>query len=123
VNSGRRQPFEGVIVGDRIELRYSRTTEPGLYRIRYKLDGKERTVYYVVHPPAIESNLTPLKDDQWRSLIRRVGFEMVEPDRQLVATYASRDRQARELWPLLLGGVLVLGVVELLITRRSPEAA
>ena len=64
---------------DRTEVHYARTDEPGTYRMRYMVDGKERQLHYVVNASRDESDLTPLTDDQWKKLENDVGFELIDP--------------------------------------------
>jgi hypothetical protein len=121
---GRHEPITASRFEDRSELHYAGTEEPGVYRLRYKSEGKEKTVHYVVTPSSGESDLTPLTDEQWRTLQERVGFERVDPARSPVSAAVARDRVGRELWPLLLGVVLVLAAVEMGLAKMwSADAA
>ena len=42
---------------------------------------------------------------------------MTEPAEQPIAAIMTASRDGRELWPFLLGGVLLLGVLELAMAR------
>jgi Aerotolerance regulator N-terminal/von Willebrand factor type A domain len=102
---------------DRTEVHYARTDEPGVYRLRYNVDGKEKQLHFVVNASRDESDLTPMTDDKWKAVQGDIGFERIDPIKTPVATAVARDRMGRELWPTLLGMVLVLAVVEMMLAR------
>lgn len=114
---GRREAINATRFENRTEVQYAGTEQPGVYRLRYKSEGKEKTIHYVVTPSSGESDLTPLTSEQWQRLQERVGFERMDPARSAVAAAVARDRVGRELWPLLLGIVLALAAVEMSLAK------
>jgi hypothetical protein len=114
---GRREPATIKRSDGRSELRFTHTDLPGIYRLRYRLHGIEKTFNFVVTGTRSESDLTPLTDEQWQLLHRRVGIDRVEPTLTAVTNVVGRARGGREIWIDLLGGVLVLFVVETVLAR------
>jgi hypothetical protein len=104
-------------VNDRTELRYARPTRPGTYRLRYRTANKEKVLSFVVNTGRMESDLTPLSDDQWKVMSDRVGFERVDLSHTTVAAAIDSQRGGREIWIELLGGVLGLMMIEMVLSR------
>ena len=102
-------------------MRYSRTEQPGVYRL--VLEGTlpewtARGVNFVVRTPSTESDLTPLTSTQWKDLSRDLAFDEIDPARQTVSTAVAAARGGHELWLTLVGAVIVLGLIELMAVRR-----
>jgi hypothetical protein len=116
-SGGQREPVAVNRVGDRTELRYARPTPPGTYRLRYRTGGKEKVLSFVVNVGHGDSDLTPLTDDQWRTLVDRIGFERVDLSHTTVAAAIDSQRGGREIWIELLGGVLGLMMIEMMLSR------
>lgn len=115
--SGQVEPLAVSRFGDRADLRYARTEEAGTYRVRYRSEGKDRMLQYVVAAPRAESDLTPMSEERWRHLSQTLGFERIDPLRTPVASAVARDRSGRELWAAALAGVLTLAGAEMLLAR------
>ena len=114
---GQREPATVLRVGDQSQVRYGRTNRIGSYRLRYRIAGKEISTSFTVMPARRESDLTPLTEDQWRTLTGRVGFERVDLARTTVASAVDRQRGGREIWIDLIGCVLLLMTIEMMFSR------
>ena len=110
--------------GDQTEVRYADTREPGEYRLIVTEEGKPpQTLHFVVATPRVESDLTQLDGAEWKAMEQGLGFERIETTDQPIAAAMSGSRDGHELWPVLLCAVLVLGVLELAMSRaysRTP---
>lgn len=119
---GETQALEVQRLGDRSEIRYVNTDQPGTYTVRLRSAGPEQQVWhFVVQTPGTESDLTPLTSAQWQRLSEEVGFELVEPRGRPIATMIRTQRAGREMWLGLLGAVLSLAMVEMFLARSRPE--
>jgi hypothetical protein len=106
-------PTEALRLNDGYEVRFTNTMTPGIYRIRQQ----SRPIAFAVTVPRDESNLSPLPPARWERLEKMLGFHRAEPDPASVSAEFAAARRREELWPLLLGGVLALAVLELALTR------
>jgi hypothetical protein len=110
--------LELIRYGDQAEVRYGDTRMPGEYRMIVSEEGKPpRTVHYVVTPPRDESDLTQLDDTAWQRLEDSLGFRRLDTSEEPIAAVMSASRDGREIWAILLCGVMVLGVMELAMAR------
>ena len=101
----------------RTEMRFTRTEMAGVYTLRYRTEGHEKTLHYAVASPRSESDLTPMTNQQWDGLVQAVGLERFDPAQTAVASAVARDRAGRELWAVLIAGVIALAVVEMALAR------
>lgn len=98
---------------------YGETRQPGVYRLEARVRGVGRRVtHFVVQSPRAESDLTALTAEQWRQFGRELGFERLAAGREPLAAALAGDREGRELWLLLLVGVMFLAIGELWLARR-----
>jgi hypothetical protein len=105
-------------IGDQDQVRYDDTRRPGVYRIVVNDPGKPpKTLHYVVTAPRDESDLTQLTEDGWRALERTMGFHRIDTTEQPIAAVMSAYRDGREIWPILMLGVIALGILELAMAR------
>jgi hypothetical protein len=105
-------------IDQRSEARYARTDLPGLYTIQAGPRGDERRAVFSVAPPAVESDLTPLSEDDWRRFERSLGFTRLETgERPLAARVSAARGGGNEYWLAALAGVMGLLVIELAMTR------
>jgi hypothetical protein len=73
---------------------------------------------FSVAPPAVESDLTPLSEDDWRRFERSLGFTRLETgERPLAARVSAARGGGNEYWLAALAGVMGLLVIELAMTR------
>src|SRR5262249_9795103 len=100
------------------ELTFDKTWWPGVYRISPRGPSDAKTVQVVVRTPASESNLTPLSQEQWKRLEALVPMDRLDPQRQPLPAEQEAARAGTELWLPLLGGAMVLSILELSATRR-----
>jgi hypothetical protein len=100
------------------ELTFGKTWWPGIYRISPRGPSDAKTVQVVVRTPASESNLTPLSHEQWKRLEALVPMDRLDPQHQPLAAEQEAARAGTELWLPLLGGAMVLSILELSATRR-----
>ena len=84
---------------------------------RLQSDASDR---WILRPPAGsgESDLTPMKADQWDKLAERLGMTVVQGRREEIANVVSAQRDASELWPLFIGLVIALGLFEMAVAKR-----
>ena len=100
------------------------TELPGTYRLQVQEGGKQQSIYFVVHPPREESDLTQLPEDRWQSLEQMLGFTRVDPTERPVMETLAANREGRELWGATLAAVLVLAILEMCVARigsRQPR--
>lgn len=119
--NGTRVPVTPTRIGERYEIHYGPVSEPGVYKVQPK-SPTDKPVNFVVHPPAGESDLTPLRQDQWEKLADKTGLKILEGRREAAATVVSAQREASELWPLFIGLVMLVGLVEMTVARRWSES-
>jgi hypothetical protein len=94
-------------------LRYPDTSEPGIYRIRYRDRTGEHALVFSVRPPQEESDLTQLTDARWDELEAGLHLRRIDPNDRAIATIVAGSREGYDLWPWAIGGVLLLAVGEL----------
>jgi hypothetical protein len=95
------------------------TQQSGIYRLEARVkNAGRRVVYFAVQSPRGESDLTPLTIPQWERFGRELGFTRLAAGRESMATALAGDREGRELWLVLLVGVMILGIGELWLARR-----
>ncbi|HLL90819.1 MAG TPA: CARDB domain-containing protein, partial [Tepidisphaeraceae bacterium] len=114
---GTREALPVTQLGRRNEVRYAAAGQPGVYRLQFKSAGHDRTVHFVVQPPAGESDLTPLTDERWRQVEDALPMARVDVEREQVSRAVTGRRDGRELWGPLLVGVLALVAVETVLGR------
>lgn len=114
---GTSETVPATSAGSGWELRYDRTTQAGVYLVEAKLAAGPIQKRFVVRSPRQESNLTALEPQRWEELEEELEFDRLEPTAAVVANVSSGGRGGRELWAMLLGGVLVLSMVELGLAR------
>ena len=106
--------------GGRGEVRYADTQRPGVYRLVVRGAGQpEQTMHFVVPTPRVESDLTPLSDERWRELQQTLSFRRLDLQERSITEALAGPRGGRELWALVLGMVMLLGVCELFIARAA----
>ena len=117
---GRVEPADVMIsqFGTSGEIRCARTFAPGIYRVLPQGMGDLHPVQFAVRTPAAESNLTPLPEDRWRWLERELRVEGIDSERRTPAVSQEIVRGGIDLWLPLLGGAIVLSMIELSATRR-----
>ncbi len=116
---GRSVPLEQQRQGDRTEIRFAGTDAPGVYRMRLApAKGKETIVPFVVTSPNEESDLTPLRAADWKSLQRDLNATLVEPTGPSIADILAGSRAGREIWGLLLLGVIACALAETWVAGR-----
>ena len=115
---GTRQDLPVVRFGGRGDVRFTDTDRPGRYRVVLQGGGKpEQVLNYVVATPRVESDLTPLSEERWRELEQSLGMKRLEFQERPIGEALATPRGGRELWGIVLGMVLVLGVVEMYVAR------
>lgn len=111
-------PLDLLRYGSQAEVRYGETRQAGEYRLVVTDEGQPpRTIHYVVATPRDESDLAQLDEAGWKSLEHSLGVERVETSDEPISVAMSSSRDGRELWSVLLCGVLVLAVLELAMAR------
>jgi hypothetical protein len=116
---GSRDPCDVSTIDQRSEARYGKTDLPGLYTIRVGAAPAQRSEIFSVAPPAIESNLEPLAEPDWKRLESALGFTRLEggDDRPLATRVSATRGAGSEYWLSALAGVMGLLVIELALTR------
>jgi hypothetical protein len=115
--SGQTEAINAVRFDYRTEMRFTRTEMAGVYTLRYRTQGHDKTLHYAVASPRSESDLTPMTSQQWDGLAQAVGLERFDPAQTAVASAVARDRTGRELWAMLVAGVIALAMVEIALAR------
>jgi hypothetical protein len=107
--------------GARKSITYADTLQPGVYRFRVKLKGSPdrwQTIHYVVQGARIESDLTPLTQEQWARLSKALGFVRLEGGNEVLRSVVTSDRRGHELWLAALLAAMGLGIGEMWLARR-----
>ncbi len=106
-----------VPVGSGHEARFTNTSRPGRYTLRFKTNRGPAQIHFIVRPNREESDLTVLGAGQWTSLQRSLSFERIEAEPQAIASVLGESRRRQELGPLLLAGVMALAIAEMALAR------
>jgi len=104
--------------GRRGLVEYGQTQRPGMYVL--ELPGEE-LIHYVVNTPGVESDLSLLSSEEYTQVAQEMGAEAVDT----AEDYLERNRQrrfGREIWPMILAGVLALLFLELLLEQWFARA-
>jgi hypothetical protein len=96
---------------------YEATNAPGIYRFSL---GEETLTAFAVNVDLTESDLESLPADEARELLGRDQVFAVSPGASL-ETAILQSRYGRELWKVLLWGVLALMIVEMALGRSGGE--
>jgi hypothetical protein len=121
---GSRAELPVLRFGGRAEARYADADRPGLYRLLVHGGGPpDRALTFVVPPPRVESDLSPLSDDRWRELEQGLPLRRIDPREGPIAEALAAPRGGRELWGPALGAVLFLAVCEMAIARALSRNA
>jgi hypothetical protein len=112
----------------RQRVRYEQTSQPGRYELRWRTAAVDRVGYFVVRPPMEESDLTPLTTEQWATLHHRFDFDVTsaaasETGAAALAKAEGADAAGPEAWPLALGALAVLLLIESLLGRSWSAVA
>lgn len=99
------------------QVRYSNTYRPGVYRLRVKLKGRDRTIHFVVQPPRDESDLSAVTSAQWDQYASSMGFRRLDPGQGAIGPVLAADRGGRDLWLPLLVCAIGAGVAEMSLAR------
>jgi hypothetical protein len=111
---GTRDTCDVATIDQRSEARYARTDLAGLYTIRVGPRGSERSMMFAVAPPAEESVLAAMTEEDWRRLEKEMGFTRLSAEEGALAATLSGTRGSEgEYWMAALAGVMALLVVEL----------
>jgi hypothetical protein len=111
-------------VGHSREARFSNTSRGGMYRLEYKTARGMKQIQFHVRVPREESDLRALDADQWRQLRQNLGMEVLDSEQpQAAAAALAGAHRRRELWPVLLGGVIALALPEMGLARAWTAAA
>jgi hypothetical protein len=116
--NGTRRTVDAVQFAGRSEIRFEATDLPGLYTVRAAIEGKERSLQYVVRPAAAESDPAALAPARWADLELMLHASRIDATSETLAAALTEVRTGRELWAGMLAAVIVLGVVEMMLARR-----
>ena len=117
ISRNDERPIPVVSSGRTVQVRYTETQHPGIYRLVAKVTGKTRILHFVVQPPRQESDLTPLSDENWRRLSTELPFVRLDLETQTIGPILSGDRHGQELWLGLLAAAILAAAVELGLAR------
>jgi Mg-chelatase subunit ChlD len=104
--------------GSTADLHFADTQEPGLYRVRVRERSGERTLLFAVHLPPSQSDLTQLTDARWDELERGLRLRRIDQADRGIANVVAGSREGYGLWGWGLGAALVLGAIEMALSRR-----
>ena len=117
---GVAHPLDIVRFASQSEVRYGSTTTPGEYKIAVEEPGKPPAdYYYVVRPPAEESDLTQLTAERWDWLEKNLHFKRVDPAESALRDVVASGRAGLELWAPGIGLVMLLAVLEMVLARAA----
>jgi hypothetical protein len=117
---GRRSALEVVRFAQQAEIRTAGTNSIGEYRLDVEEAGKSPySLFYVVSAPQAESDLRQLSDARWTWLEQNLAIRRIEPAEQPLRDIAMAGRSDSELWLPLLVIVLLLGMLEMVVSRWS----
>ncbi len=96
-------------------LSFDRTGRAGIYTIEFRKGGRRSYCYYAFNPPREESRLEKATPDDVRDLLKGIPVEFSSgvPGRRQASAPGGR-----EIWRLLLFGVLALVVTETWLARE-----
>jgi hypothetical protein len=117
ISRNDERPTPVVSSGRTVQVRYTETQHPGIYRLLVKVAGKNRIVHFVVQPPRQESDLTPLSEENWGRLSTGLPFVRLDLEAQAIGPILSGDRHGQELWLALLAAAILAAAAELSLTR------
>jgi hypothetical protein len=100
--------------GDQVEARFASTQTPGEYRL---IPRPGQRINYVVQASREESDLTPLTPARLDQLRGQLGLTVIDTSKTTMSAAMGNNRQAHELWPLLMAAVMVLAVGEMGLAR------
>jgi len=116
---GRVIPVEPLRQGERGEIRYTGTDQPGIYRVHLFIQhGKDWTVPFVVSSPSDESDLSAMRRADWQKLESELNATVIEPDGRPIADLLAGSRTGKEIWGLLLLGVIAFALIETWLSGR-----
>jgi Mg-chelatase subunit ChlD len=118
--SGATRGLDLIPTGDRYEVHYAATKQPGRYTLRLRSAASRRpdqVLQYVVRSPRDESDLTPLARARWPVLSEAMGVRIVEPDKDAIVGAISSARTGRELHLAVLAAAGAMALLELALTR------
>ncbi|CAN5580191.1 hypothetical protein BH10PLA1_BH10PLA1_17230 [soil metagenome] len=116
---GRVIPVEPLRQGERGEIRFAGTDQPGTYRVHLFIQhGKDLNVPFVVTRPSEESDLTAMRRDDWRKLETELNATVIEPDGRPIADLLTASRTGKEIWGLLVLGVIGCALIETWLAGR-----
>ncbi|QOV92242.1 BatA domain-containing protein [Humisphaera borealis] len=105
-------------VGGQTVARFGDTETPGLYVARLIDPGRKTvTLQYTVTAPRDESDLESLTPADWQHLESRLELTRLDPAVTPIAA-ATALPAPLELWVWLLGAVLILGLLEMKLSRN-----
>jgi hypothetical protein len=117
---GRRTALDVVRYAQQGEIRVTNTLMLGQYRLDVEDAGRSPySLYYVIAPPQVESDLKQLDPARWLWLEQNLGVRRIEPTEQPLRDATSAGRSGHELWAPLVVCVLALGVLEMALARWS----
>jgi hypothetical protein len=99
-------------------FRYSQTTLPGTYRVRFKEgDATVGEVPYQVSRDAVESDLEMLRADERAKLAESFGVQFGETPVAAVGEVVAAAPRQEPVWTYLLGALVMLLVAELFLAN------
>jgi Aerotolerance regulator N-terminal/von Willebrand factor type A domain len=117
---GHRSAMDVVRFAQQAEIRTTSTNAIGEYRLEIEETGKTPySLFYVVSPPLVESDLRQLTEARWKWLEQNLGVRRVEPTEQPLREVAAAGRSGSDLWLPLLALVLLLSTLEMAVSRWS----
>jgi hypothetical protein len=109
------------LAGGQPVLRYTATTEPGLYRIFDDTDEKHPLAVFAVNPDSAESDLAPV-DPARIAAITKEETAAAGSSGKTAASFHLPAWLTGDLWRVLAGSALVLLLAELWLAQRFSRA-
>ena len=114
---GSHERLQATRYGSASEVRFGRTTTPGVYRLHVKQRGQDRVVAFSFRPPREESDLTQLTDQRWRELETGLNMKRIDPTDRPLAAVVAGTHEGFNLWPWAVMAVLGAAVIEIALAR------
>lgn len=109
------------LAGGQPTLRFTATTEPGLYRIFDDADDKKPLAVFAVNPDSTESDLAPV-DPARITAVTKEETPAAGSAGKTASSFHLPAWLTGDLWRLLAGAALVLFLAELVIAQRFSRA-
>ena len=90
-----------------------------MYKLKLQpAKGNGLTIPFVVTNPGDESDLTPLKAADWKAIARDLNATLIDSGGLTIADVLTGSRAGKEIWGLLVLGVIACALAETWLAGR-----